>query len=134
MSSVLQLLWPSCHLCFPPEYCFCFGFNMTAGERGSFVCHNHFLPEFLYIYGDSIIYLWWHKHPWRMNTSLSIYWKFMSFAQLLHRFHSKFCIYVLNPHMHLWMRRHVTASQTRLLSKISGKIKNTDFGFHHQIL
>ena len=35
-------------LCFPPEYCFCFWFNMTVGDRGSFVCHNHFLPEFLF--------------------------------------------------------------------------------------
>lgn len=97
-------------LCFPPEYCFCFWFNMTVGDRGSFVCHNHFLPEFLYIYGDSMIYLWWHTHPRRMNTSLSIYWKFMSFAQLLHRFHSKLCIYILNPHMQLWVTRHVTTS------------------------
>ena len=58
----------------------------------------------------------------------------MSFAQLLHHFHSKFCIYVLNSHMQLWVRRHVTASQPRLLLKISGKIKNTDLVFHHQTL
>ena len=58
----------------------------------------------------------------------------MSFAQLLYRFYSKFCIYVLNLHIQLWVRRYATASQPRLLSKISGKIKNTDLVFHHQTL